>query len=73
VTWFFLGLRDANQAFRWKCTALFLAVVHSVLYVGYELLARLAIERGVHEVWIMAATFAGFGGLILWRRPTNER
>ena len=70
--WYLLGMQHAKRALGWKFAALCLAVVNSTLYVGFELLARLAIDRGMHEVWVMAATFLGFGGLILWRRQASE-
>jgi len=67
-----LGMRQENRTFIWKCAALSLVVVNSALFVGFELLARLAVEQGLHEIWIMVATFVGFSGVILWRRRANH-
>jgi len=70
--WYWLGMRQENRTFIWKCAALSLVVVNSALFVGFELLARLAVEQGLHEIWIMVATFVGFSGVILWRRRANH-
>jgi hypothetical protein len=70
--WYWIGMRQENRTFIWKCAALSLVVVNSALFVGFELLARLAIEKGLHEIWIVVATFVGFTGMILWRRRANH-
>ncbi len=70
--WYWIGMRQENRTFIWKCAALSLVVVNSALFVGFELLARFAIEQGLHEIWIVVATFAGFTGVILWRRRANH-
>ncbi|MDP6436689.1 MAG: hypothetical protein QF790_08060 [Gammaproteobacteria bacterium] len=66
--WYGLGMRQEGRTLIWKCAGLMLVIVHSASYIGFELLARLAVEQGVHEVWIMVASYAGFAGIILWRR-----
>jgi len=70
--WYGLGMRQQNRTLLWKCAALGAGAVYSVLYVGFELLARLLIEQGLHEIWILVASFAGFAGVILWRRRANN-
>lgn len=70
--WFWLGMRQENRTWFWKCAALALVVLYSSLFVGFELLSRLLIKQGLHEIWIVIATFVGFAGVILWRRRANK-
>jgi hypothetical protein len=72
VAWYWLGIRNESRSLIWKCAALCLVAVYSALYVGYELLARLAIEQGLHEIWIVVATFIGFAGVVLWRHRVTR-
>ena len=68
VAWWWLGVRGRNRSPGWKIAASLGAIVYTVAFIGFEQLARLAVERyGVDEFWFMAASFLGFITLILWR------
>jgi hypothetical protein len=66
--WYWLGMRQESKTLLWKCAGLILVLVYSALYVGFEMLGRLAVAQGLHEVWIMAASYVGLVSVILWRR-----
>jgi hypothetical protein len=67
VVWYRLGMADAQRSVGWKIGAVLCAMAYSVLYVLFEMSARQLMEMGLHEFWITACVFAGFGGVILWR------
>ncbi|MDJ0707389.1 MAG: hypothetical protein QNJ46_29295 [Leptolyngbyaceae cyanobacterium MO_188.B28] len=69
--WYWLGMRQCNRSVIWKCSALVLAIAYTLLFIGFELLARHAVDQGVHEFWILVAAYIGFAGVILWRRDPN--
>lgn len=69
VVWWLYGVRaHPERRPGWKVGAMGLAMVYTVLFIGFEQLSRLGVERfGVNEFWFMAASFLGFVGVILWR------
>jgi hypothetical protein len=71
LVWYGLGIHQENRSLLWKCAALALMIVYSLLYVGFEMIARLAVHQGVHEFWAMVAAYIGLAGVILWRRATK--
>ena len=70
--WYRLGMRQNDRSLIWKLAALLLVIVYSVLYVGFEMLARFAVNQGLHEFWIMIAAYIGFASVILWRRAATS-
>ncbi len=57
--WYWLGLNQSDKPIAWKLAGLVLAALFSVLFIGYELSARLIVGLGVHESWVLAAAFVG--------------
>ncbi len=68
IVWCWLGVRNSQRSIMFKCAALFLPVVYTLLYIGFEMLARFAVQQGLHEIWVLVAAYIGFVGVILWRR-----
>lgn len=68
VVWYRTGIHGQARSVPWKCAALTLVIPYVVLYVGCELSARLAVNNGIHEFWVLLAAYAGFVGIIFWRR-----
>lgn len=66
--WYWLGMRQESRGPVWKVAGIVLVLVYSGLYIGFEMLARIAVGQGIHEMWIMVASYAGFIGVTLWRR-----
>ena len=64
-----LAIRGRPQrSFGWKLLAFASSVLFTVVFIGFEQLARLGVERyGVNEFWFMAASWFGFIAVILWR------
>jgi len=71
LVWYGLGIHHEYRSLLWKCAALSLVIVYSLLYVGSEMIARLAVNQGVHEIWVMVVAYIGLAGVILWRRATK--
>ena len=69
--WYWLGMRQNDRSLFWKGAALVLMIIYSLLYVGFEMLARLAVNQGMHEFWVMITAYIGFAGVILWRRAAT--
>jgi hypothetical protein len=61
-----IGTRPRSRA--WKAGAFASSLVYTVVFILFEQLARLGVERwGMHEFCWMAMSFLGFIGLIRWR------
>ena len=70
LTWYLIGIRGARRSPGWAIKAIVAALVYSALYVGFEMVGRWVVSRGVHEMWVLVAGFVGLGGVIVWRgRP----
>ncbi|MAF84218.1 MAG: hypothetical protein CL797_08965 [Chromatiales bacterium] len=66
--WYWLGVRNRRRSILFKCIALLLPIAYTFLYIGFEMSARFAVHQGLHEIWVLAAAYIGFAGVILWRR-----
>ena len=67
IIWYLMGVRGHSRSAPWKIGAIVLGLVYSALYVTFEMLGRLAVSQGIHEMWVMVAAFIGFAGVTLWR------
>ena len=67
IAWWRLGMRQ-QRTILWKISALLMAVLFSIVYIAFEMLARQAISFGLHQMWITIGTFLGFAGVIFWRQ-----
>jgi hypothetical protein len=65
--WYAVGVRGRGSL-AWKAVATLAFVLFTVAFIGFEQVARVAVHRfGLHEFWIMLASYFGFLFLILWR------
>ena len=67
VTYYLVCVSGRPRSVLWKIAATLTAVVFTVAFIGFEWIARLGVQRGVHEFWFMAASWFGFVGIIYWR------
>lgn len=67
LTWYFVCVAPCGRGRGWQLFATLTAVIFTVAFIGFEMLARYGVQRGVHEFWFMAAAWFGFLWLILWR------
>lgn len=68
VAWWAVAVRDRGSLL-WSVAATLAFVPFTVAFIGFEMVARALEARGVHEFWIMLASYFGFAFLIWWRRP----
>ena len=59
LLWYWISLRQPKRSSAWKVMGMVYALASTVLFVGYEMLARFIVNRGVHESWVLAVAFAG--------------
>jgi hypothetical protein len=59
LLWYWIGLRQPKRPSAWKVMGLLYALVFTVVFVGYEMLARYIVSNGIHESWVLAVAFAG--------------
>lgn len=68
VVWYWQGVSGHARAWGWKLAALGGAIAYTVVFIGFEQLARYGVERhNVNEFWFMAASYIGFVTVIVWR------
>jgi hypothetical protein len=72
IGWYAIAVRGRGSLL-WSIAATLCFVVFTIAFIGFEQVARLAEQRGVHEFWIMLASYAGFAFLIDWRRRAGSR
>ena len=57
--WYRLGLGASDRPVAWKLSGLVLAGLFTVLFIGFEKSARVFVDLGVHESWVLVTGFAG--------------
>lgn len=72
VAWYVIGVRGRGSLL-WTIGATLCFVLFTVAFIGFEQVARLAEQRGLHEFWVMLASYFGFAWLIWWRRTAPAR
>lgn len=72
VAWYQIGVRGRGSL-AWTVLATLSFVAFTVAFIVFEQVGRYFESRGVHEFWIMLASYFGFAGLIWWRRSAGER
>ncbi len=59
LLWYWIGLRQPKRSSAWKVMGMVYALASTVVFVGYEMLARFIVNKGVHESWVLVVAFAG--------------
>ena len=59
LLWYWIGLRQPKRSSAWKVMGMLYALASTVVFVGYEMLARFIVNKGVHESWVLVVAFAG--------------
>lgn len=59
LLWYWIGLRQPKRSSAWKVMGMVYALASTVVFVGYEMLARFIVNKGVHESWLLVVAFAG--------------
>ncbi len=67
VLWYWIGIRPVQRSKPWQASALAVSILYTVIYISVEMLARRLVTMGIHEFWILVASYAGLLGVILWR------
>lgn len=74
VAWWYIAMRGQPRSFKWRVGALIGAVAYTIVYIAFEMLARLGVNYfGMHEFCVMTLSFFGFTGLIIWRGRRTAR
>jgi hypothetical protein len=68
AVWCWQGISGQGRSWGWKLAAFGGAIAYTVVFIGFEQIARYGVERhGVNEFWFMAASYLGFVAVIVWR------
>ena len=68
AVWCWQGIGGQARSWGWKIAAFSGAIAYTVVFIGFEEIARYGVEKqGVHEFWFMAASYIGFVAVIVWR------
>jgi hypothetical protein len=73
VTYYSVCVAPMARGVLWKLGATLTAVLFTVVFIGFEWIARVGVQRGVNEFWFMATAWFGFLFLIYWRGALRSR
>jgi hypothetical protein len=73
IAWWQLGVRGRTGSPGWKTGAMLAFWLFTIAFIMFEQVARVAEKNGLHEFWVMLASYCGFSFLIWWRRTALER
>ena len=62
-----LTMRGAGRSRWWQVAAAGSAILFTVAYIGFEMIARAGVSAGLSEFWFMLGAYIGFAAIILWR------